>query len=448
MPFLINNLDQLEKVETVSPERLIEYPIDGVAPKAAVFPKNVEAVSRVLSMAAEEDRAVTPWGGGTQIALGNTPRSVDVVLGTGYLDRLLFHEPEDLVASFEAGMTLESIQRVLAKRGQFLPMEAPLPSRATIGGVLASNASGPSRLAFGTARDWLIGIKVVHSSGAMTKSGGRVVKNVTGYDLDKLYTGSLGTLGVIVEATFKLAPVPQEKSTLVAAFTSLSDAMEAANMLLHQSYAPQALVVTSGEVMARLPVPDSYREGESAILALFSGRKVGVRKRLDDLAGSLSSGNSRAVEVLEREESNKLWQALVDLPWIDDEQESSQPIVVRASSQPSAIREVLSLFQSVPLYSLSPGFAIDIGSGMTQVLWWPGDAPPVDGRVAGEAITTLQEVAHSIGAHVVLERCPPAVKSGIDVWGEPPGGLDVMRRIKQELDPAGILNPGRFVAGI
>lgn len=442
---LSNDLSNLNHAEIMPRDRLVDYSVDGVVPDAVVLPKNVEAVSRVLSSAAEGARTVTPWGGGTQIALGNTPKKVDMVLGTRHLDRMLFHEPGDMVASFEAGMTLNSIQLELGKREQFLPLEAPLPSHASIGGVLATNAGGPSRLAFGTARDWLIGVKVVHSSGAVTKSGGRVVKNVTGYDLNKLYVGSLGTLGIIVEATFKLAPFPQEKTSLIASVSSLSDALEAASTLLHQSYAPQALVVTSEEVEAKLPAPDLQREGDFTVLALFTGRKAAVKRRLEDSAASIRNGGARSEDILEREESDKLWQALIDLPWID---EAAPPLVVRASYQPSVVKEVLPLFQSTHLHSSNPGFVADIGSGIAHCLWWPGEAAPIDDRVLVEGIARLRETSRAMGMYMVVERCPPAVKAGLDVWGEPPGGMDVMRRIKQELDPAGILNPGRFVAGI
>lgn len=442
---LSNDLSNLNHAEIMPRDRLVDYSVDGVAPEAVLLPKNVEAVSQVLSSAAEEGMTVTPWGGGTQIALGNTPKRVDVVLGTRHLDRMLFHEPGDMVASFESGMTLNSIQLELGKMEQFLPLEPALPSRATIGGVLATNVIGPPRLAFGTPRDWLIGVKVVHSSGAVTKSGGRVVKNVTGYDLNKLYVGSLGTLGIIVEVTFKLAPVPQEKTSLIASFSSLSDALEAASTLFHQSYAPQALVVTSEEVKARLPAIDLRRECDFTVLALFTGRKAAVKRRVEDSIESIRKGGAQSEEILKREESDKVWQALIDLPWID---EGAPPIVVRVSYQPSVVKEVLPLFQSVSLHSSSKGFVADIGSGIAHFLRWPGEPASINSRVLVEGIAGLRENARSMGAYVVVERCPPVVKARLDVWGEPPGGVDVMRRIKQELDPAGTLNPGRFVAGI
>ena len=155
-------------------------------------------MSRVMALVSQEGWKVVVRGGGTQMAMGNLAVEVDVLVGTSRLNRLLAHEPADLTATVEAGMTLGSVQEHLAGRGQFLPLEAPLPSQATVGGILAANTSGPFRLAYGTARDWLIGVRAVHADATVTRSGSKVVKNVTGYDLNKLYVGSLGTLAIIV----------------------------------------------------------------------------------------------------------------------------------------------------------------------------------------------------------------------------------------------------------
>ncbi len=445
MSGLYDTLTAVGDVEVAPLGHLGEYSVDGVAPQAAAFPKSVDGVSEVLSLAAREGKAVTPWGGGTQMALGNVPRDVHLVLGTKHLDRMLFHEPEDLVACFEAGMTLSSIQEKLAKRGQFLPLEAPLPSKATIGGILASNAIGPSRLAFGTARDWLIGIKMVHSDGTVTKSGGRVVKNVTGYDLNKLYTGSQGTLGVIVEAVFKVAPIPPHKGTLAAAYSSLREAMDSASGLLHQSYAPQALEVISRETSARLPALDMVAKSEVAILASFSGRKTALERRLDGAAELMHSTGALSVERVPAEQSDSVWQALTDLPW---SQEDPPLLVAKVSLLPSLTEGMLGMADLLNVSSISPGFLADTGSGTIRFLWWGDQAVPVTREGVTGAIDRLRDAARRKGGHVIVERCPLEVKPHLDVWGDPPEGLDVMRRIKGELDPHRILNPGRFAGGI
>lgn len=184
------------------------YTVDGIEPATVVLPSTVEELSQLLALANREGVKVVPYGGGTQMTLGNTPDSVDLVAGLSSMNGMIDHQPSDLTATVEAGMTLAKAQDSLAEAGQFLPLQAPSPEKATIGGILAAAHSGPMSLQYGSPRDWLIGIKVVNADGKVTKSGGRVVKNVTGYDMNKLYTGSLGTLGVIVEASFKLAPRP------------------------------------------------------------------------------------------------------------------------------------------------------------------------------------------------------------------------------------------------
>ena len=432
--------------ETFAPaDELPNYAVGGHTPDTAVFPTSVEAVSEVLSFAATEGKAVTPWGGGTQMALGNLPARVDLVVGLGRLNRILFHEPADLVASVEAGISLEALQRELATQGQYLPLEAPLPSRATVGGILAANASGPSRLTFGTARDWLIGIKMVHSGGATTKAGGRVVKNVTGYDLNKLYTGSLGTLGVIVEATFKVAPLPADRRILVAACPSLTRAVEMAHDLLRQSSTPQALVVINAEIARRLPGLGPRGGTEAAVLVLFAGRKVAVDRVEDDSARLMAQAGAKSVERLSREEGDVLWQGMTDLGWLE---EGRPQLALRLSSLPSQVGDVLATACSLEGLPLAPGIVADVGSGLVRLLSWAGAGETLSSEPVRYVIEGLRERLRAYGGHVVVEMCPLEVKAGIDVWGDSVDGTRIMRRIKQELDPSGILNPGRYLGRI
>ena len=442
----------------VPPDRVGEYTVDGVTPEAAVFPETVEKISEVMSHAAREGKMVVPWGGGTQMALGNRPRGVDLVLGLGRLNRILFHEPGDLVAGVQAGMTLDALQEELAVKGQFLPLEAPLPSRATIGGILASNAGGSSRLAYGTARDWIIGIKVAGFDGTLTKAGGRVVKNVTGYDLNKLYIGSLGTLGVILEATFKLAPLPQDRATVVAPYRSLPAALSSARELLKRGFQPQALHVVNAEVMGRLQGPAMTDGAGAVLLALLAGRKVAVQGRADELAGDIAGGAVGPVERLSSEEGAGIWQALTDLGWgeVGPSTEGSKGsplkslpyLTARTSVLPSRVRDVLDLSDSLEPPALRQGVAADAGTGLVRLLWWPREGLPYSIEEAEGLIGGLRQGVSRLGGHLVVERCPLELKSKIDVWGDPPEGMVIMRRIKDELDPAGILSPGRFVGGI
>ncbi len=424
------------------PERLKDYCVDGIVPEAVITPPHGEAVSELLSLASVEGKSVTPWGGGTQMALGNSPRTVDLVLGLGRLDRVLFHEPSDLVARVEAGITLKALQEELSRQGQFLPLEAPFPSRATIGGMLSANASGPSRLGYGTCRDWLIGVKVAHSNGTVTRAGGRVVKNVAGYDLNKLYTGSLGTLGIILEATFKLAPVPAERRTLVATCPSLATAFDAAQGLLRQGFTPHALQVVSREVMGRLPGTGVFGDGKAAVLALFDGPTSAVRRKLYESHRLLIGGGATALEQLSREEGADLWQAITDLGW---EREEGPYVALKVSTVPSRTPEVAESIGWPEGGMADPGLVADVGFGLVRLLWWASEGQPATPSNIGQIIAAARRGEER---HVVVERCPVEVKRNVDVWGDSLEGIDIMRRIKQELDPTGTLNPGRFAGGI
>ena len=291
-------------------EALPGYAIDGQTPRAAVQPADRAAVSSVMEWAAAQDAAVAPRGGGTMSGLGNVPARLDLALDLRKCSRVLDFQPDDLTVTVEAGMTLDVLHAALAQGRKYLPLEAPHPARATIGGILSTNFTGPRRFAYGLPRDWLIGIAVVSPGGGESKAGGRVVKNVTGYDLNKLYTGALGTLGVIVEASFKLTPVPRYSKALIACFQSASGTADApvgaAQALVNQGYAPQGIQVLDQAAARRIAVPiiqDMMRgtdPGPWLVLGFYEGRDEGVVQQRSsigaDLMGSLGalrSGPSR-----------------------------------------------------------------------------------------------------------------------------------------------------------
>ena len=203
------------------------------------------------------------------MGLGNVPSRVDVVVGTERLNKLNFHEPLDMVAQAQGGMTLESLQVELARHGQTLPIESPAADKATIGGILSANVSGPSRFAYGSPRDWLIGITVARPDGTLTKAGGRVVKNVTGYDMGKLYVGSLGTLGVIVDATFKLAPLPTASVALVTPCPSVEDALSLAAQVLALPGQPTAVHAVNRQASDMLDMPGLFPPQNGGFLLVW-----------------------------------------------------------------------------------------------------------------------------------------------------------------------------------
>ena len=416
-----------------SATELTSYQVDGLIPTAAVCPPSVEALSEVVALANEEGLATIPLGGKTQRSLGNPPRRYDLALDTRGLDRLIEYQPADLTVTVEAGMPLARLGEVLAAEDQFLPLETPCPSTATVGGMLAAASFGPMSLSYGLSRDWLIGVKVVNADGRVTKGGGRVVKNVTGYDMNKLYTGSLGTLGVIVEASFKVAPKPVASKTLSPKFASLEDAMTGAWGLLEGYGGPDALTLLNAAAGESLGLPNPGY----LLLARFLGREGVVQGRVARAEASLKISGVQEVGQLDTLQESSTWQRLVDMPWMDE----GTQLAIRCSVLPS---EVGGLLGRVGNSTLSHGLTADVGTGLVRSLSW-GASRHEDLKDRLKRVTGA--IRRSKGAWVV-ERCPPELKHGLDVWGPPPPGLEIMRRLKLALDPHGILNPGRFVGGL
>ena len=434
------------------PDTLEDYAIDGVIPEAAVQPPDRKAVSEILSWASKERVPVFPRGGGTQLVLGNVPDRVGLVLDLSRQDRLLDYQPADMTATVEAGMPLSRLQQQLAADNQFLRLEAPLATRATIGGILAANTTGPSQFSYGQPRDWLIGIGVIQAGGQETKAGGKVVKNVTGYDLNKLYTGSLGTLGVIVEATFKLSPLPMDRGILVSGFSTLAEGISAGAGLLKQVYAPEGLQVIDGQVARQLDIvpaamsPEGLEPEGSLALTFFSGRTQTVKRRIADSAVALRESGALHVDALDEVESSPLLQRLTDLGWDTD----SRPYLgIKAIVPPVAVARVVeSCRKGVPL-GFPPGVVADPGFGMIRFFWWTESASDgIDDSLVLQTILRTRELAREACGFALVEHCPLAIKKEIDVWGEHPQGMEIMRRIKQQFDPMGILSPGRFLGRI
>ena len=228
------------------------FAVDGRTPEAVVLPGSKEEVAAVLAVAGEAEIPVTPWGGGTKMGIGSPPARPGLVLSLRRLDRLLEHEPGDLTATAQAGMGLTAFQAALGARGQWLSLDPPYADRATLGGILATSAAGPRRHLYGTARDLLIGLTLVLADGAVVRGGGKVVKNVAGYDLPKLAIGSFGTLGVIVDATFKLRPRPEADRLAVIGFERLKDAGQAARAVMGSDLIPSAVELLDREALGAL----------------------------------------------------------------------------------------------------------------------------------------------------------------------------------------------------
>ena len=427
---------------------LAGYAVDGIMPLAVARPADRDGVAAVVQWAAAHNVAVLTWGGGVHCGLGNPPRRAGVVLDLSRLNRILDDQPADLTATVEGGITLARMQRELAGGGKFVPLESPIAERATVGGILAANSSGPLRYAYGLPRDWLIGVSVIGGDGVETKAGGRVVKNVTGYDLNKLYIGSLGTLGVIVEATFKLSPRPDTGAALAAAFPVLDAGIAAGRSLIAQVYAPQGVQVINSPAARRLGLDTANPTAAAYLLAFFAGRPRAVARRREESARLLRDAGTVSIDALDAADSQSLLQRLTDLGWDDD---TLPALGLKVNLPPAAVGK-LAAYGEATGQGADWGIMADVGFGTVQLLRWDEGAAD-DAAIADTIaqIAAIQERAQALGGTVVVEHCPLAVKAGIDVWGGGPaleGELAIMRRIKDKFDPAGILNPGRFMGGL
>lgn len=414
-----------------------DYSVDGQTPEAVAFPNTLEEMSTLLSAAESEGKAVVPWGGGTQMGLGNLAKGVDLVVGTSRLNRVLEYEPADLTVVVEGGMSLGVLQSELAEQGQFLPLDPPHAAEATIGGILASNASGPRRAFFGTARDRLIGIKVAHPNGDVTKGGGKVVKNVTGYDMNKLYTGSLGTLGIIVQAAFKVAPLLKEYRTMLLPCPSAEIATAVALETPKRGFQPLALQVLDSRAVS-LGLAGTEEDQSPYVLAVELGGTSAAVDRQE-----------REIKALCRERSIN-GQSISD-PWVairDLGREKANPatMIVKTTSLPTQTTSVIDGISSLgERTGLEHAMQSNATNGVTHSYWWSNNGSIEELK---SVVDELRGLASRVGGHSVIEVCPVELKRQTDVWGFNGPELALMRKIKEQFDPKGTLNPGRFVDGI
>ena len=418
------------------------YAVDGIAPQAVARPADRQGVAETLRWASANGVRVFPIGGGVLAGLGNVPTSVDVALDLSRLNRVVDYQPADLTVTAEAGITLESLRQELVRGDKFVPLEAPLAHRATVGGILATGYSGPMRHSYGLPRDWLIGVSVMGADGMETKAGGRVVKNVTGYDLNKLYAASLGTLAVIIETTFKLAPVPDTWAGVLAAFPSMAVAVEAGRALTAEVYAPQGLQVLNGTAAERL-APSLPQDAGAVAVAFVSGRPRAVARRVDDAIGLWGNQAATTVERLDETDARNLLSSITDLGWGDP---NPPELGMKVSLPPNNVGPLLASLTDAD----GLGIVADPGFGVALLYQWGGETGSETSDKTLGRIESVRRSARKLGGTVVVEICPPDVKAGIDVWegATGPSELAIMRRIKHNFDPSGTLNPGRFIGRI
>lgn len=417
--------------------------IDQVPVEREQSPASPEELSEILRSAQETGATVVPVGGGTKLPLGNPPRSASLAVLTSRLSGIVEYEPDNMTVSVLAGTPLLKLQEVLKKNSQFLPLDPPHPAKATIGGLVACNTSGPIRFRYGTIRDLLLGVKIVHAGGTRTKAGGKLVKNVTGYDMCKLYTGSLGTLGILTELTFKVQPRSEALATVLLSYSSPQAALEATQVFLRSDLLPDAMEVWNAPAIESL-----MRESGSppwTLAVRFGEVAPAVEWQVNRLKEVLGQTDGELMRVLDSSESESWWDQAASAREVSGggEEATVKCSVLYHSTAETALR------MEEMGKRLGARTALYCHAG-TYVIYghyeWVPEGPPTE--KLREEFTALRLHCAAQGGHTVVERVRPEVKRGFDVWGYGAPALEIMRRIKHEFDPRGILNPGRFVGGI
>lgn len=412
-------------------------------PAVVAAPETAEQVAEVLELASREKLGVVPWGCGTQMHLGPPPAAYDLALSLRHLTRVLEYDSANLTLTAEAGLALREAYRLTMPGRQFLPLGYP-GGAASLGGLLVTNTSSVKRLRYGGMRDLLLGIRVALPEGELLRYGGRVVKNVAGYDLCKLYIGSLGAFGVVTEATFRLAMLPEEERLLVAGFPTLAQGMAAATAVRSAALLPSTVTLLSAAGWADC-LPMRLQPEQVALLVHVDGSHESVRRQV--AAGEAICTEHGAVEaatlngaaLLTMWERQEVWRTASPGPAL---------LQVRVGVPPANAEAVLGLLAAAPGFCREPvGWLADAGIGsITARLPLDAQADDLAAPVQGWLDGIRARLDEQQG-FAVVESAPEALIARLDVWGNPPGA-GLLKRYKSQFDPQGLLNRGRYVGGL
>ncbi len=400
-----------------------------------IAPQTVEELAQTLAQCNRDGLAVTIEGGNTLHAMGSTPRRADLAIATAHLNQLLAHEFHDLTCSVRAGITLAHLSEKLAKHGQFVPIDAPLRRKATVGGTMAAGWLGPRRHFYGRARDFVIGSQVTLPDGTIAKAGGMVVKNVSGYDMSKLYIGSFGTLGVITQLNFKTLPVPQRRRALIAKLPEGS----------RPRVVPQiaALAVTPAAACC----VEGFRKGidgedgiDGRVFILLEGSDAMLERATRDLRSALGRAGVPETIIIDAGANESLERVL-------DAQIASvgeRSITYRSLGTPETVEQRATAMRDAANRSeLFTDVLFDVMNGDVFLR-----VSQRDSRAFAEKIEAFDDELCALDSRRVIVAGDAPIRSSLDAWGTPPEAIEKMRAMKERFDPKATLNPGRFVGGI
>jgi glycolate dehydrogenase FAD-binding subunit len=421
------------------------FAIDGSSPERVVAPQTAEEVGALLKDANARNWAVVPFGSGSKQHIGNALKKFDVALSLEHFNQILEFEPQDLVVKVQGGCALATLQARLAQDGLCLPVDPPWQDTATVGGIVSSHDSGPLRFAFGTIRDYLIGVSLIQPDGAWTKFGSRVVKNVTGYDMCKLYTGAFGTLGVLLDFYFKLKPLPSSEKTVVVKFKGLTETAQALAKLLSSPLLPGAVELVNPTALEFVNHSLSLTQGESgyALVLRFGDVENSVQWQVEQLEKLWDGLTEQGVIVSHRGEQALVWQMLrEDREWLG---QSALNVKLKLNCLPNQVAPMAERLDKLSKeLNTELRLKAHAGSGVIRAYLAFEESATAPSQFVQQVQNLRAELKSSRGT-VIVESAPASLKAGIDVWGYEFKDKALMQQIRQEYDPRGILNPGRFV---
>jgi glycolate oxidase FAD binding subunit len=362
------------------------------------------------------------------------PRRLDLVLALSRLHRVVAHEPADMTMSVEAGARLGAVNATLAVHGQVLPLDPARAGQSTIGGLIATGAAGPYRARYGTMRDLLLGVTAVRADGTVIHGGGRVVKNVTGYDMPKLLVGALGTLGVVVEAHLRLHPAPADEKSWLFGFPGAEAALAAATTIQETALVPSRLELLDGATLAFVgQAPASA----AALAVTIAGLAVSVQKQGKRLVEVCRGAGGEEVTV---GDWTRWWTAVSDSAWPTD---PGATLVLRIGIRPGDIAKASKAMEAAVGGAVACRTTAEVGNGVLHAV-----LTGVRAEAAAPLVDRVRVALAPLDGTCVVEHAPPGAKPALEVWGTIGAALGTMTRLKSALDERGILNPGRFVGGI
>lgn len=434
---------------TTDPEKLKALAVDGMVPQVMVSPGSIEETSKVVAFACSEKLAVIPLGGGTKKSLGGIPKKFDILLSTKRMNGYCDYDIANLTVGVQCGATLAEVQAKLAGegRGYFIPLDPQHVAEATVGGIVAVNDSGARRFLYGNNRDFILGIRAVMPNGDIINAGGKAVKNVAGYDLTKMMIGSMGAIGMICEIIFRITPKPDAEATLLFPFNGLKEAAGFLRKLLHSKYYPATLELMNAKMAAGLPAASGLKGKYVAAIAL-DGIEEWVVRLKKDLSDMGRQEGASDVVTLAGDAHRDFWLAYRD---IADEMAKthSNLIALKANFALSKVTEMVDAFEAgFKEAGVDGALFCSAGNGILRAVLPLGDDLGAKSANLTSLIGKLTAAAVKSEGNLIVERAPKTVKEKVSVWGQTRSDVVVVRRMKEKLDPAGIMNPGRYVGGV